>query len=110
MAAHSLKKTIELYCNARGIMVPAGFARHPASRYVVIRQDSHPAKLVAKTWFNQADVAYYLEHILITEIGPNLNGIDILDFKDGRRLRYSGRSRLESVEPFDPEGTTRQQV
>ncbi|WP_395750866.1 hypothetical protein [Prosthecobacter sp.] len=100
MPGKPLKKIIESYCTARGIAVPAGFGRHPASRYVVIRRDGNTPKLVAKTWFALEDVVYYLEHLLLPELGGQTDAFDVLDFTDLRRLHYRGSSRLEVVGSF----------
>lgn len=52
------------YCAREGIAVPPGFARLTPCRYVIIRTHLSPPKLIAKTWFKTADVAYYIEHFL----------------------------------------------
>jgi hypothetical protein len=102
MANPSLKKIIEAYCLAKGVTIPPGFARHPASRYVVIRRDSPTPKLVAKTWFKQEDVAYYAQNTLLVELGTDLDGkVDFLDFKEGRRLQYSEGGRFQEIGLLD---------
>ncbi len=81
--------------------MPAGFDRHSASRYAIIRRDVDPTKLTAKTWFNQEDAVYYIENTLMDEIDGEINeAIEILDFKDARRLRYKDSGRLESDGSF----------
>lgn len=98
----ALRKDIETYCFRHGISVPAGFARHAPSRYAIVRLDADPPKLVAKTWINQADVIYYCVKTLVPEIGPALTGaVDILDFGEGRRLRFEGGARLVVEGDFD---------
>jgi hypothetical protein len=57
---------IRRYCEANGIAIPIGF-RDAAQRYAVIDL-SGPPKLIARTWFNQADVVYYIER-LVVEVG-----------------------------------------
>jgi hypothetical protein len=74
---------IRRYCEAHGIDIPVGFGRHPASRYAVI-EHTDPPRLVARTWFNQEDVIYYLEHQ--SSDGPRL----VLDFKEWQQLAYQG--------------------
>jgi hypothetical protein len=83
---------IRRYCEANGIAIPIGF-RDAAQRYAVIDL-SGPPKLLARTWFNQADVVYYLERL--AGEGPRR----ILDFKEGVELHYVGRSRLRRGERF----------
>ncbi len=97
--ATSTKKKIRAYCEAQGIFIPAGFDRHSASRYAIIRRDLDPPKLVAKTWFNQTDVIYYVERTLQDEITGDINGsVDILDFKEERKLAYTETGKLASCE------------
>ena len=92
------KQAILDYCGMRGVAVPPGFGRNTPNRYAVIRTDRQPSKLIATTWFKHADVAYYFEHFLIPEIGsPKAAEVDIYDFKDMKRLRYSGTSRLTEI-------------
>lgn len=101
MATTSIKKRIETYCVENGVSIPGGFGRNTPSRYAVIRRDSGTPKLVAKTWFKHEDVAYYVENTLIPELGSDFHdSVDILDFKDGQRLRFTGSSRLEPEDQF----------
>lgn len=87
------------YCARCAISVPIGFGRNTPSRYVVIRTDQSPPKLVATTWLKQKDVAYYFEHFLVPQIGSEAaTRILVLDFKEGRRLLYAGSNR------FTPDG------
>jgi len=100
------KKKIRAYCDRHGIFVPAGFDRHSASRYAIIRNDAEPPKLIAKTWFNQEDVVYYIENTLREEVDGDINdAIDILDFKNVRRLRFHDSARLETDGSFSLENT-----
>lgn len=93
--ARTFQTLILSYCAQHAIAVPAGFGRNTPSRYVVIRTDQVPPKLVAKTWFNQEDVTYYYERFLIPEVGHAVAAsIAVLDFKEGRQLRFNGTSRL----------------
>ena len=101
MAATSMKKRIEAYCAAHGIVIPPGFGRNTPSRYAIIRRDSGVSKLVAKTWLTQDDVAYYVQNTLIPELGSDFYlSVDILDFKEGRRLRFTGSNRLQTEDHF----------
>ena len=101
MATTSIKKRIETYCTEHCVTIPGGFGRNTPSRYAVIRRDSGTPKLVAKTWFTHEDVAYYVENTLIPELGSDFyHSVDILDFKDGRRLRFTGSSRLQADGQF----------
>jgi hypothetical protein len=85
---------IRCYCESYGIAVPIGFDRHPASRYVIIEQ-TDPPKLVARTWFKQADVIYYLgQHADDT---PRR----ILDFKEYVELAYDGTRKLKRKGVFE---------
>jgi hypothetical protein len=91
----SIKKQIELHCAEYGITIPGGFGRNTPSRYAIIRRDTGIPKLVAKTWFKHEDIAYYVQNTLIPELGSDFHlAVDILDFKDGHRLRYNGSNRL----------------
>ncbi|MEM9480005.1 MAG: hypothetical protein AAGA58_10165 [Verrucomicrobiota bacterium] len=100
------KKKIRAYCDRNGIFVPVGFDRHSASRYAIIRNDVEPPKLIAKTWSNQEDVVYFIENMLRKEVDGGINeAIDILDFKDVRRLRYRDSARLKSDGSFSLEPT-----
>jgi hypothetical protein len=85
---------IKEYCEAVGIDIPAGFYRHSASRYAAIDLESSPPKLVAKTWFNQEDVVYYLKNLAS---GKTMR---ILDFKDRKELIYEGGERLKHGAEF----------
>lgn len=82
--AERYRDRIEAFCKENCIAIPPGFYRRSASRYVAIDLESFPPKLVAKTWFNQEDVAYYL-----TNLSPGRR-FRILDFKDFRELLYAG--------------------
>ncbi|MBI1335979.1 MAG: hypothetical protein GC164_03345 [Phycisphaera sp.] len=53
---------VRRFCERNGITIPVRFNRHPASRYVIVEQ-SNPPRLIARSWFNQADVIYYLERL-----------------------------------------------
>jgi hypothetical protein len=89
MARASLRQTIIEYCNSHGIVIPAGFARHSASRYAIVRTDLNPPKLMALTWFKQVDVIYYLEHVLLAEISNEAQfQIQILDFHSSKRYLF----------------------
>jgi len=92
-SAKQYSDRIEAYCNANGVVIPAGFHRHPASQYAAIDVGAQPPRLVAKTWFKQADVIYYLERLAA---GRTMR---ILDFKDGRVLEYRD-GRLQHGESF----------
>jgi hypothetical protein len=82
---------IRRYCEDRGIEIPPGFARHPASRYAVIDMGSAPPRLIARTWFKQEDLVYYLEG------HADVPALRLLDFKERRELRFEGR-RLHGAE------------
>ncbi len=73
---------IKAYCSSKGIEIPSGFLRHPASQYAAIDMGSHPPRLVARTWFNQEDIIYYLEHL------AGERRLQIIDFKAGQFLDY----------------------
>jgi hypothetical protein len=93
---------IRRYCEARGISIPIGFNRRAANRYAIIELSS-PPKLVARTWFNQEDVVYYLS--MVGDGVPR----QILDFKDGDELILNGkelrRTRNFDVNPGDTNAT-----
>ena len=89
------------YCAKHSIAVPAGFGRNTPGRFAVVRTDQTPPKLVATTWLKQEDVAYYFEHFLVPQVGGDVAAsIPVLDFKEGRRLRYRGSTRLASDGEF----------
>jgi hypothetical protein len=83
---------IRQYCEAQGISIPIGF-KGAANRYAIIELTT-PPKLVARTWFNQEDVVYYLG--LVDNEVPR----KILDFKDGDELILDGK-KLRRVGKFD---------
>jgi hypothetical protein len=85
---------IKAYCEEHGVEIPPGFFRHPASRYVAIHTDPTPPRLVAKTWFNQKDLVYYLTHL-----GQGRE-YRLLDFKDRQELHYAGGRSLSHGDPF----------
>lgn len=88
------KDKIETYCKEVGIEIPVGFHRHSASRYAAVDLESTPPKLIAKTWFKQEDVVYYLANL---STGRRMR---ILDFKERYLLVFNGKSTLERGAPF----------
>ena len=95
------RRLIEDYCTRHKISMPPGFAQGTPQRYAIIRTHLTPPKLIAKTWFNVADVIYYIEHFMLPELGDTLSqSIRILDFKDGEELAYTGGKRLDRVRTF----------
>lgn len=84
---------IQRYCETQGVLIPVGFKRHAANRYAVIEL-TIPPKLVARTWFNQEDVVYYLELM-----GDNLPR-QILDFKEGDELILDSK-KLRRIRKID---------
>lgn len=85
---------IKEYCEKAGVEVPSGFYRHPASRYAAIDIEALPPRLIAKTWFKQEDVVYYLTHLAV---GRRLK---LLDFKERQELRYNGGGKLVRENEF----------
>jgi hypothetical protein len=101
MKETSYRKWIESYCAANGIAVPVGFGRNSPSRHAVVRRDSGTPKLVAKTWITRTDLAYYVEKTLMPELGADYHlAVDILDFKEGCKLSYSGSGRFREADAF----------
>ncbi len=95
------KLLIGNYCNQHGIAVPPGFARNTPSRYAIIRTHLTPPKLIATTWSKTADVHYYVENFLQSELGEALSqSIRILDFQEGEELAYTGSKRFDRVGTF----------
>ena len=95
------KTRIEDYCKANSIVVPGGFGRNTPARYVLVRTDIAPPKIVATTWSKQEDVVYYIRKFIVGEIGEEkAMQLDILDFDSGRRLRFNGTAALTSVDIF----------
>lgn len=87
--ASKFRQPILDYCDTHGVEVPVGFARHTPSRYVIVRKDSDPPKLVARTWLKFADVKYYVEKFLVPELANDLSDmVDILDFETNESLKY----------------------
>ena len=87
-------KLIEAYCQAEGISIPAGFYRGSANRYAVIKTDSAPFKLVARTWFNQRDVEHYLANI------TEASSFQVLDFKERRTFNFGKNGKLSANGSF----------
>ena len=85
---------IKAYCEEHGVEIPPGFFRHPASRYVAIHTDPAQPRLVARTWFNQEDLVYYLSHF-----GQGKEH-RLLDFKDRQELHFAGGNRLSRGDAF----------
>jgi hypothetical protein len=92
--AEKFTDRIKEYCESSGVEIPAGFYRHPASRYVVIDMEVTPPKLVAKTWFNQEDVMYYLLNLASDKV------VRILDFKDRQELTVENSKTLKRGASF----------
>jgi hypothetical protein len=86
--AEKFTDRIKEYCESTGVEIPAGFYRHPASRYAVIETGVTPPKLVAKTWFNQEDVVYYLQNLATDKV------VRILDFKCRQELNVESSKTL----------------
>ena len=85
---------IKTFCEESGIEIPAGFYRHPASRYVAIELQTSSQKLVAKTWSKQEDVVYYLTRL------AQGKKFRVLDFKEREELSYNGKDSLERGNQF----------
>jgi hypothetical protein len=84
--AQKYTKIIEEFCKANAVQIPGGFYRHAASQLAVVNFKTSPPKLVAKTWFNKEDLAYYLTH---SEESEFLKAYDFkeqceLVFQDGK--------------------------
>lgn len=92
--AEKFTDRIKQYCESSGVDIPAGFYRHPASRYAVIDTGVTPPKLVAKTWFKQEDVVYYLRNLAADKV------VRILDFKDRRELSVENGKTLKHGASF----------
>ena len=86
--AGEIKKAIEDWCAANSVLVPPGFHRHPASRYVAIDCSQTPSKLVARTWFNLEDMQYYSDNI------GQSSSYRFFDFKERLEFRASENGRL----------------
>jgi hypothetical protein len=83
---------IRRYCDANGITIPVGF-KNAAQRYAVIEL-SDPPKLIARTWFKQEDVVYYLNHY--QSAAPR----QILDFKENAEFAYDEAKSLKRIGVF----------
>ena len=92
--AEPYKNRIEEFCKDAGIQIPPGFYRHFASRYAAVDMESTPPKLVAKTWFNQEDVAYYLNSLSAER------SVRVLDFKDRYELLFNGSASFARGSEF----------
>ena len=57
-------KLIEDFCQENDIIIPFGFYRRSASRYVIIEVNKKPPKLVARTWSHMEDVVYYIKNFV----------------------------------------------
>ncbi len=92
------RQRIQDYCEFHQIAVPLGFGRNTPGRYAVIRLDQAPPKLVAKTWSKTVDLIYFLEKVLVPEVGSDLSAsVLILDFKEQQELKWNGAHRLIPV-------------
>ena len=110
MPPHMYTPLILAYCAEQGIDVPPPFARHPANRFVVIRLDSNPPKLSAKTFFKKEDLHYYLR-AKVTELrvaDATALPLRVLDFKeqvvldvDAMGNTHHGTSFIAPREPSD---------
>ena len=92
--AEKFTDRIKEYCEASGIEIPVGFYRHAASRYVAIDIEASPPKLVAKTWFKQEDMIYYLKNLAA---GKRMR---VLDFKAREELLFEGGEGLRRGDAF----------
>ncbi len=88
--AGKYSELIKRFCESRGIEIPLGFHRGSASRYAIVQQTT-PPKLIARTWFKQEDVVYYLEHM------ADGTPVRIFDFKETEELVYDGGKKLIRV-------------
>jgi hypothetical protein len=87
--------------NARSRQATESHQKNAPSRYVIIRTDFSPSKLVATTWRKVADVVYYIEHFLVPELGDSLSqSVRILGFQECRELVYVGGRRLRETATF----------
>lgn len=86
--AQRYTKVIESYCTAKGYQIPSGFYRHPASRYAIVNFRTNPPKLVAKTWFNKEDVAYYINN------SDSPEKLKVYDFHENHELMFKGGNRF----------------
>lgn len=92
------KLRIEGYCDKRGIVMPMGFSKYGVSSYAIIRNDSDPPRLIAKTWFEKNDVVDYIENAFERDVYKD---IDIIDVHNRYRLRYLDSAELEFVEALN---------
>jgi len=99
--AAKFKTLITGYCTSRGITIPPGYGRNSPNRFAVVRIDLLPPKLIATTWFKVGDVLDYIENQLDRELGEKTgSSIQILDFKTGESLAYTGKGQLQRIGPF----------
>jgi len=93
---------IEEHCESEGVEIPVGFYRGNASHLAIIRKDTTPPKLVAKTYFSKADVKYYIKNTLAQlESDDGYFPALVIDFKEGVNfkctLSKSGEGKLEKL-------------
>lgn len=81
-------KRIREFCERNGIDIPPGFGRNPASRYAAIDTGKVPPRLIATTWFKQADLLYYVQR------HPAPGSLRLLDFKDEHELALRGAALM----------------
>ena len=104
--ARRYQNLIKEYCARRAVAVPPGFGRNTPCRYVIIRTDCAPPKLIATTWWKVADVVYYIERFLVPELGDLISqSVRILDFKECRELVFAG-GRLRKTATFSTSDET----
>jgi hypothetical protein len=78
------------------MVAPVDFGKNSPSRYAVVHLGP-PLKLVATTWFKQADLAYYLDgHAGSDTAMAPFSHLRILDFKGLTELHYLGNARFET--------------
>jgi hypothetical protein len=94
---------IQEYCEKEHVEIPVGFKRGSANHLAIIRRDSNPSKLVAKTYFNKTDIKYYIKHTLAELPADELGYFPalVIDFKENQifkcTLSKSGEGKLEKL-------------
>lgn len=73
---------IKAHGDQHSVAIPSGFFRHPACRSLAIDLAIRPPRLIAKTWFTQEDLLYYLTHF------ARDRSLRLLDFKERQELTF----------------------
>ena len=85
-----------------GMDVPSVFERRSIDRYLMVRLDSEPARMVGKTWAEEEQVIRYLSGTLKPQFGEDLSElVEVIDLEESVRLTWSEQGGLRIVGALD---------